>query len=366
MRPEARAEEPDDFGLFWKKTLADARSHPLELSARLVDCGLSTLEVWDVGFRGYAGQPVMAWLLLPRQRSVRPLPCVVQYVGYGGGRGLPTDHLLWGSVGYAHLVMDTRGQGSDTPDLEDCPAEPTGTGFVTRGVLDPHTWYYRRVFTDAVRAVEAARAHPAVDGTRVAVAGVSQGGGIALAAAGLDGGTAAALVDVPFLCGWAEAVRTAEEGPYRELVELCRQRPDRAIQALRTVRYGDGVSFAARASAPALFSVALRDRVCPPATVLAAVAAYGGSKRLVNYPFSEHEDASGVRVRVHAREQIAFLRRLWDAPASSPRFLSDREEPRIQPDGSGHAVNAVSSAGGSGAQTAARRRAALPPSTSRR
>jgi len=329
VRHETGAEEPDDFDLFWTRTLADARSHPLGLSVRPVDSGLSTLEAWDVGFCGYAGQPVTAWLLLPRQRPAEALPCVVQYLGYGGGRGFPTDHLLWASVGYAHLVMDTRGQGSDTPDIEDCPAEPTGIGFVTRGVFDPHTWYYRRVFTDAVRAVEAARTHPAVDGTRVAVAGVSQGGGIALAAAALDGGAAAVLADVPFLCGWDEAVRSAEEGPYRELVDLCRQRPDRAVQALRTVRYGDGVSFAARATAPALFSVALRDRVCPPATVRATVAAYGGPKRLVDYPFSEHEDASGVRVRVHVREQIAFLRGLWGAPASSPRFLPDPEDPWI-------------------------------------
>ena len=40
---------------------------------------------------------------------------------------------------------------------------------MTRGVLDPRTYYYRRVITDAVRAVDAARSHPLVDPTRVAV-----------------------------------------------------------------------------------------------------------------------------------------------------------------------------------------------------
>lgn len=44
---------------------------------------------------------------------------------------------------------------------------------MTRGILQPATYYYRRVFTDAVRAVEAARSHPAVDAGRVAVTGDS-------------------------------------------------------------------------------------------------------------------------------------------------------------------------------------------------
>ena len=57
--------------------------------------------------------------------------------------------------------MDTRGQGSawskgDTPDPESDGGNPQYPGFMTRGVLDPKTYYYRRVFTDAVRAVEAA------------------------------------------------------------------------------------------------------------------------------------------------------------------------------------------------------------------
>ena len=56
-------------------------------------------------------QPVRAWLRLP-PRSADRLPAVVQYVGYGGGRGHAVENLLWSSAGYAHLLMDTRGQGS--------------------------------------------------------------------------------------------------------------------------------------------------------------------------------------------------------------------------------------------------------------
>ena len=56
---------------------------------------------------------------------------------------------------------------------------------MTRGIEDPDTYYYRRLMTDAVRAVEAVRSLPAVAVDSVAVQGVSQGGGLALAVAGL-------------------------------------------------------------------------------------------------------------------------------------------------------------------------------------
>lgn len=73
-------------------------------------------------FRGWGGQPVKAWLMLPKARS-GPLPAVVQYIGYNGGRGIPYSWLTWSALGYAHLVMDNRGQGgggkntADTPDI---------------------------------------------------------------------------------------------------------------------------------------------------------------------------------------------------------------------------------------------------------
>src|SRR6476469_43883 len=117
----ARA-EPADFDAFWAETLAEARAAPLEATFSLVDFGLRTVETYDVRFSGYGGQRIAGWLLRPRG-ATRPRPVVVEYIGYGGGRGFPTDWLLWSAAGYAHLVMDTRGQGSnwrrgDTLDLE--------------------------------------------------------------------------------------------------------------------------------------------------------------------------------------------------------------------------------------------------------
>ncbi len=304
-RPELG--EPDDFAAFWRDTLAEARSHALNATFDRVDVRLKTLESYDVTFSGYGGQPIKGWLSLPVDRPEK-LPCVVEYVGYGGGRGFPTDWLLFPSAGYAHLVMDTRGQGSgwlrgDTPDLPTAGSSPHVPGFMTLGVLSPQTYYYRRLFTDAVRAVEAARAFAGVDAERVAVTGGSQGGGVTLAVAGLVPDVSLALPDVPFLCHYRRATELVDTHPYYEISQFCKTHRDKVETVFHTLSYFDGVTFAARAQARALFSVALMDTVCPPSTVYAAFNHYAGPKAINVYRYNQHEGGQSYQ----AAAKLAFL-----------------------------------------------------------
>ncbi len=306
----ALPEEPD-FDAFWAATLAQTRRHDLAATFTPVDSGLAVLDSYDVTFAGFGGAPIRAWLHLPVGRS-GPLPAVVEYLGYGGGRGWPHERVLWASAGYAHLLMDTRGQGSSwavggtaDPDTTGAPAHP---GFMTQGILEPETYFYRRVFTDAVRAVEVVRAHPAVDASRVAVTGGSQGGGISLAVAGLAPDIAAVMTDVPFLCDFPRAVTLTDSEPYGEIVRYLKVHRDDVEQAMTTLSYFDGAVLARRASAPALFSVALMDRICPPSTVYAAYNRYGGPKEMREYPFNDHEGGQGFQEVARLRWLAARFR----------------------------------------------------------
>jgi cephalosporin-C deacetylase len=309
-RPER--EEPGDFDGFWAGTLADARSHPLKARFEPVDAGLATIDVFDLTFAGFGGQPIKGWFLAPRDVAGSPfardgrLSCVVEYIGYGGGRGRPIDWLLPPSAGHAHLVMDVRGQGStwragDTPDPESEASSGQHPGFVTRGILDPATYYYRRLITDAARAVEAAHAHPLVDPARVALNGGSQGGGLALAVAGLVPDLLLTLADVPFMCHWRRAAEITDGDPYHEIVRYCKVHRDQADRVFRTLSYFDGINFAARATSPALFSVGLMDQVCPPSTVFAAYNHYAGPKAIEVYPFNGHEGGESTHVELKMR-----------------------------------------------------------------
>lgn len=304
-------EEPADFDAFWARTLRETAEYPLDAQFEPFDAGLTTIDVYDVRFRGYKGQEIRGWLMLPHHHNGR-IPCIVEYIGYGGGRGEPIDWLVWSSAGYAHLVMDTRGQGAAwsrgaTPDVEETPVNPQGGGFLTRGIFDPDHYFYRRLFTDAVRAVEVAANHPAVDAARIAVTGGSQGGGITLAVSGLSTIPSVVMPDVPFLCHYRHASHITDSHPYQELVEFCKVHRDRIAQVFRTLSYFDGVNLAARAKGRALFSVGLMDPICPPSTVFAAFNHYGGEKDIRVWEYNMHEGGGSQQTI----EKMRFLKALW-------------------------------------------------------
>lgn len=291
--------EPDDFDAFWSATLAQARGFDLAGTVEPVDNRLALVDSYDVSFAGFGGSPVRAWLHVPAG-STGPLPTVVQYHGYSRSRGFPHTDTLWAQAGYAHLSMDTRGQGwrvgggSSTSDAHADAGLNHAPGFMTAGILDPATYYYRRVYTDAVRLLELTQDHPLLDGSRVVVTGGSQGGGLALAAAGLASLAGVELVgvapDVPFLCHFARAVALTDSHPYGEITEYLAGWRDHATTAFATLSYFDGVNMARRAEAPALFSVGLMDTICPPSTVYAAYNHYrGADKQIRVYPFNDHE-----------------------------------------------------------------------------
>ncbi|QAY72305.1 acetylxylan esterase [Agromyces protaetiae] len=309
-------DEPTDFDGFWAATLRESRAAGATAEAAgasgnavvrtPVPSPLALFDVEDVRFPGFAGDPVRAWLVLPRGLP-RPLPAVVEFVGYGRGRGLAHERLHWPSAGYAQLIVDTRGQGSQygtggaTPDPHG--SGPAAPGFLTRGIDAPETYYYRRVFTDAVRAIDAVRTFPEIDPAAVAVVGNSQGGAIAIAAAGLSDGLVAVLPSAPILSDLRRVIGLTGEEPYAEIVRYLAVHRGAEDRIFETLSYFDGVSFAKRATAPALFSTGHMDTIAPPSGVYAAKNHWGAPAELVDYPWNHHEGGESV----HWERQAEWL-----------------------------------------------------------
>ena len=185
--------------------------------------------------------------------------------------------------------MNTHGQGGGS------------TGHLLDGIDDPERFYYRDVFVDAARAVDAVRELDAVDGSRVAMVGNSQGGGIALGVGALAHGLVAVLAQSPFLTDAPTALQRAANGPWTELRGYLTEHPERADAVARTLAYVDGVTSARHATAPGWISDGLADDICPPETTRTAVSAYAAPVRFCEWPGAGHESGGSDDVAAALR-----------------------------------------------------------------
>lgn len=315
--------EPSGFEEFWATTLDRHESIGLDVVLTPFDNRQTAVRTWDVRFAGYLGSPVSAWLHVPFGAS-GPLPVVVTYHGYSSSRGVPFA-TPFAAAGYAHLVIDPRGQGWAHPNIvENAPDDgPWGGGSGAPGWMTPHLdspdgHYFRRLYVDAFRALQVARSLDVADPQRVVLVGHSQGGAQAAAVAGMAGirglGLRAVCVDSPFLSCIRRCVDLAAAGPYLEVVSYLHAHPSMVGRAFRTLSMFDVVHFARRARVRALFSVAMMDDVCPPSSAWAAYNHWGeragGVLKDINvYPFANH--AAGEDVQTW--NQLGLLRQVLGA-----------------------------------------------------
>ncbi|NPV06705.1 MAG: prolyl oligopeptidase family serine peptidase [Anaerolineae bacterium] len=299
-----QTKEPD-FDSFWEHTLDQARSQPLSPEFRRMEgYPVPEVEVFRASFDGFRGGRSVGWYLRPAGAANEgKLPAVVAYHGYSGNKGQPHQYLHYALQGYAVLALDVRGQSGESCDANQYDSGHV-TGWMTKGISDPEGYYYRGVYMDCVRAADLVASLPEVDPSRMGAWGVSQGGGLALAATALSGRFALTMPDVPYLCHYRRSLEIAQQGPYLELSAYFRLYPDREEQAFRTLSYFDNLNLADRITCPVLMSVGLVDLICPPSSIYATYNYVAGEKRMAVYPYHGHEVPPQ-----HVTEQIRWANR---------------------------------------------------------
>ena len=293
-----------DFDEFWRETLDKyLQSEPVAELTKITS-PITEIDIFDVVVPGFNDDPIRGWFLTPRELQ-EDRPVVVVYEGYGGGRGNFNEWLFWANCGYPTLVMDTRGQGGghrrgDTPDGS-YPRSSSTPGFMTMGIESKEDYYYRRVFSDAVAFVRAAKKLPHANPNRIVTTGGSQGGGIALAAASLAPEVFATMPDVPFLCHIHRAIELTDAYPYQEIVNYCRIHRTDSARALETLTYFDVMNLVTLAKAHALISLGMHDPICPPDTIFAMRNHYAGPVTTQIWEFNMHEGGASDQNLLQAK-----------------------------------------------------------------
>jgi cephalosporin-C deacetylase len=299
----AEVTAPDDFSEFWSRTLEEAapsggsvpgRREPLSTPMRGV-------QAYRVTYEGHGGTPVSGIYLVPELWKETVYPCVVHFHGYAGGSGLPESYAPWLLAGMAVFAVDLRGQAGGTGDS--LPQEGgMAKGWITKGIEDKDSCYYKALVVDCLRAVDWVSEQPETDGARIGVAGASQGGGLAMILSALSDKPAFAVADIPNMCHMDYGIFHST-GSLTEAADYVSRFPDRWSKVERTLSYFDNMNLAHRIKIPILVSVSLKDTVCMPETVFAAYNRIESEKQLHVYPFRGH--STGEK---HLRLVLEFVR----------------------------------------------------------
>ncbi|MCR8634781.1 acetylxylan esterase [Paenibacillus radicis (ex Xue et al. 2023)] len=298
LNPPLTARE--DLSSYWEQTLKQFSSKPLNDSRERVLGPQAFVDAYKVSFEGFDDTPIKGWFLLPKFVPQQNLPCVVIYHGYTGGSGYPEDYSQWLLMGIAVFAVDVRGQGGETGNL--LPQNYGMTkGWMTQGILDKDTCYYKAITIDSIKAVDWVHAQPEIDSSRIAIVGGSQGGGLVLITAALSDKPALAIANIPNMCYMDHGLLNST-GSLTEAAAFVARYPDKLEQVLETLSYFDILNLGERIRIPAMLSVGLKDTVCLPETVFAAYNRITSEKVIHTYPFTGHDV-----VAYHNRLMLDFV-----------------------------------------------------------
>jgi len=275
-----------DFDKFWQTTVNEAVRQPLNVELIPYALGSRGVDCFALRFDGFQGGRLAGWYLCPEGKG--PCPGLAVYHGYSGRGTRPLDLLAIASQGICVLSMDTRGQNGQSQDAASYP-DGHYQGWMTKGIRDPLTYYYRYVYADALRALEVLAHRQEVDASRLAITGGSQGGGLTLAVAALSRRPILALADIPFLCDYRRAVMMTPAGPYPEIASFLKAFPDLYQTVFRTLSYFDCLNLAPAIACRTVVCNCLWDDICPPSTIFGVYNHITAEKQIEVYPFHKHE-----------------------------------------------------------------------------
>ena len=261
---------PHDFNLFWQKSLEKAALIPIDPVVTLVPekCTART-NVYHVQLQHWRKDTYLyGWLCVPKKQGkypavlclpgagVKPVPAEVQLseVGEGmitfaiGVNGIPLnlsqevyDNLRYGVLkDYAFIHLDDKAH-----------------------------YYYRRIYTGCVRAIDYISTLEEYDGRNLGVIGGSQGGALSIVTASLDSRVKALVAFYPALCDVTGYLHGRAGGWPHMFADKNNQLNNKTDKII-TTQYYDVVNFARQLQVPGYYSWGYNDPTCPPTSYYAA------------------------------------------------------------------------------------------------
>lgn len=285
-------QEPKDFNTFWQGNLDELAKLPLTYTKEIakeyctdkVDCYLVKIPV------SRRKQCVYGYLFYPKNAQPGKHPVVLCPPGAGIKTiKEPLRHKYYAENGFIRLEIEIHGLDPRLPketfDDINRAFNSDPTGYLENGIDNRDRYYMKHVYLALVRCIDLLTSLPEWDGRNVAVQGGSQGGALALVAAGLDKRVNLCVVNHPALsdmAGYTEKGRTGGYPHFNRMTGL--YTPDN----ISTMAYYDVVNFARKVKATTYMTWGYNDNTCPPTTSYAVWNTLNCEKESLITPINEH------------------------------------------------------------------------------
>ena len=293
-RIEPFTSEPEDFTAFWDAAKAEAARFPLHYTReRYEPYCTETFDTYlvrlDLDRRRHA---FYGFLMVPHEaaRDGRRLPVVLTCPG-AGVKTIKNvmESRYYADEGCIRLVIDIHGLNPTLSerDFADLTAafNNRASGYLENRLDSRDHYYMRHVYLGLLRCIDLLTSLPEWDGRNVIAQGGSQGGALALVAAGLDPRVTACVANHPALADMGAASDPRRTSGYPHFrPEDGTTTPDK----VRTMAYYDVVNFARHITAPVYLTWGFNDDTCPPTTSYAVWNALRCPKDSLITPINEH------------------------------------------------------------------------------
>jgi cephalosporin-C deacetylase-like acetyl esterase len=272
-------------------------------------------ECSDIEINCTGPKPARGYFARPKSAKAKSLP-IVLYLHAAGVKGSwclaqPETAINFAKKGKGALAFDLNAHGmlnGQAREYYDNLEEGELKGYYYQGIESREDFYFRGMYLRLLRTIEFLCSQPAWDGKRLIVIGESQGGGHALAAAGLDKRVSAAVATVPAMCDWGGPSAGKNAGwpqPFSQ--------PGNQQKMLKTLPYFDAAHLLKNSKATLVTEIGYVDEVYPSNSIYAAINQSKGKKIIFGVPY-----------RGHQVDQKQF-QKIWEETVYQPKmnFIDD-------------------------------------------
>lgn len=281
---------PSDFDAYWKWEKQNMKSLKMEVHSARVELEESGYACYDTEINCTGSKPARGYFAKPEKAKFKSLPIVllVHAAGVKGSwcKSKVEDALRYAKMGNGALCFDLNAHGmlNGQPDeyyenLESGELK----NYYAQGLENREDFYFRGMYLRLLRTIDFLTRQPEWDKKRIIVIGESQGGGQALAAAGLDSRVTAVVATVPAMCDFGGTLAGRKGGwpqPFERAADMEKMK--------KVLPYFDTAHLLKNSKATIVVEIGLSDQTCPSTSIYAAINQANGKRIVYPVTYREH------------------------------------------------------------------------------